>query len=142
MKVFHLTWFIFLIFESNKNENMINLQYMIPTLIILAIAQAIRFYTIFKLGIFWTINIMKMNPHPIINGGLFKIIRHPNYFAVILEFIFLPLLFKSYYTLFIFSFLNIFILRMRIQLEESELNNSSNYSHKFKEIKKIIPLFY
>ncbi|MGZ3788400.1 MAG: isoprenylcysteine carboxylmethyltransferase family protein [Bacteriovorax sp.] len=140
MKLFHTLWFVFLLIEANFIGAMINIKLFV--FLILLLAQSIRMYSMKKLGAYWTVTIMRLDKCKLYDRGLYKIVRHPNYFAVILEFIFLPLLFKAYFTLFIFSFLNLFILKKRIELEENELIESCNYLETFGNTKKLIPFLY
>ena len=142
MRLFHTFWFLFLAIEANYQTKLPDLKTSAFVLAILFGAQVLRFYTMIKLGPFWTIKIMKFEGGLIFSHGPYKMIRHPNYFAVIIEFIFLPLLLKSYYTLFIFSFLNIYVLKKRIDLEESELMKNSEYLKNLGHLKRIIPFLY
>ena len=142
MKLMHVCWFISLIMEANIKKSLMQHNLVFFILLILCIAQIIRFISISKLGAFWTIHIMQLSRCPLYSNGFYKIIRHPNYFAVILEFIFLPLLFEAFNTLIFFSLLNFIILMRRIALEESELVKCSNYAELFKNTKKIIPFIY
>lgn len=142
MKLFHSCWFVSLIIEANLKHSFLNGCYLYPVVFFLIVAQSIRFYSVKRLGQFWTVSIMSMEQRPVYNQGLYQILRHPNYLAVILELLFLPLLFKATLTLTLFSLVNLFVLKKRMDLEERELIQSSDYQIKFKNIKRIIPLLY
>ena len=142
MRILHICWFISLVVEANLKGSLIDMRWGLFIGCILLFAQAIRAYSMKNLQRFWTITIMSLKTCVIYDRGLYKLVRHPNYFAVILELIFVPLLLKSYFTMVIFSILNIFILKNRIKLEEDELMKCSNYKEIFKETKIIIPFLY
>ena len=141
MKVFHVLWFGSLILEANIKRDLFPGLGAIIIYSLLGTCLAVRFYSMEKLKSFWTIKIFSLKKQVLITDGLYRYVRHPNYLIVILEFILLPLLFKAYYTLLIFSFLNIFILKKRIELEENTLMAQSNYRNQFMNVRKLIPFF-
>lgn len=142
MKLLHVLWFIFLIFEGLYKHQLVHLKMMLPIITILIICQFIRFSTIHLLKEFWTINIFRMDKHLIVSSGIYQFIRHPNYLAVILELFLVPIIFKAYITAIIFSLLNLFILKKRIELEESILITQSDYQNKLGHLSKLIPFIY
>lgn len=141
MKIFHTLWFVSLIVEANIKKEFHPDIISLIIYIILGGCLAVRFYSMEKLKRFWTIKIFSMDNQVVVTDGLYKYLRHPNYLIVIIELFFLPLLFKAYYTMFIFSFLNIFVLLNRIKLEEEALMKNSNYHEKFLNVKKLFPFF-
>ena len=141
MKIFHSLWFVALILETNIRQEVHSNITSLVIYIILGSCLGVRFYSMEKLKRFWTIKIFTMQNQKIVTDGLYKYLRHPNYLVVILEFIFIPLLFKAYFTLVIFSLANLFILTKRIKLEESVLMSQSDYRQKFSGVKRLIPFF-
>lgn len=141
MKLFHTCWFIALIIEANIKKALFSPFTSFAILVILGLCLLVRFLTMKKLKKFWTIKILKNVGHVLVTDGLYRYLRHPNYLIVILEFLFLPLLFKAYFTMIIFSLLNIFVLYNRIILEEETLMKVSNYAEKFKNVKRLLPFF-
>lgn len=142
MRIFHTLWFVSLIIEANIKHSLQSDEVSAIIYTILAACLAVRFHTMEKLKHFWTIKVLSLNYQKIITSGLYQYVRHPNYLVVVLEFIFIPLLFKAYFTLFIFSFLNIFILKKRIALEEEALMSHQGYKFFFAEKKRFIPYFF
>lgn len=141
MKLFHTFWFVSLLIETNV-VNDIQVEFWAFIIYsLLAFCMMIRIYSIEKLNRFWTIKIFSMENQVLFTDGLYKYIRHPNYLIVIVEFLLLPLLFKAYFTMILFSFLNLLVLSKRINLEEVTLMAQSNYSEKFKNIKRFVPYF-
>lgn len=142
MRVFHSLWFVALIAESLWHGKLINSELSMIAFFVLIIAMLIRLHSISVLKELWTIKIYSLSPRPIIKEGLYRLIRHPNYFAVILELIFIPVLLNCYYTAVIFSLINLWILANRIQLEEAELTTNPEYLVSMKKTKKLIPFIY
>jgi methyltransferase len=139
MKLFHTIWFISLIIESHYRAGKQTGAMAGMIYFILGTCLLVRLHTMRKLGKFWTIKILSMKSQEISTTGLYRYIRHPNYLIVLLEFIFLPLLFKSYYTLFIFSFLNAIVITQRMKLEEDTLMSQTNYKKLFAAKKRLVP---
>lgn len=139
MKVFHSLWFISLIVEANIRHHLQSSLLSVFIYLILAACLVVRFYSMEKLKRFWTIKVLSIPNQKIISDGLYKYIRHPNYLIVVFEFIFIPLLLSSYFTLFAFSVLNGFILYRRIKFEEAVLNINTNYSEVFRGVRRMIP---
>lgn len=85
------------------------------------IALFFRNWAIKSLGEYWSINIEIRKPHPILKNGPYQRMRHPAYFAIILEVLGFPLILNSVYT-FYFS-LSVYVpaILFRLYLEEKEL---------------------
>lgn len=141
MKLFHSLWFISLLIEVNTRQTIQPDTFSILIYFVLTVCLLVRIHTMEKLKEFWTIKILSMKNQKIVTGGLYRYIRHPNYLIVILEFIFLPLLFKAYYTLVIFSAINLINTYQRIKLEERILMSQTDYKTLFAAKKRLIPFF-
>jgi methyltransferase len=83
--------------------------------------QVFRFYTIYSLGKFWNTKILRIPGAPLVKKGIYKYVKHPNYFIVIMEIALIPLIFNCYYTALIFSTLNMMMLSVRIKAENEAL---------------------
>lgn len=143
MKLFHVLWFFSLLTESVYHGRIAPNYLEIPIVILLLLAQAIRFHTIKTLGEFWTVQIYRIENLPLVtNRGLYRFIRHPNYLAVLIEFFFLPLLLGCHFTMVAGFLLNLFILKRRIELEEATLSSTSSYQNAFKDKKRFIPKLF
>lgn len=104
-------------------------------------AQAIRIWALFSLGKYWNTKIIVLPNTTIVKKGPYKYLRHPNYTIVVLEILVIPMLFQAYWTAVIFTILNVWMLSVRIPLEEKALMNETNYIEQFKEISRFpIPL--
>ncbi len=139
MRVFHTLWFIALITEANiKREFHSPLVTSIIGLLLI-LGLIVRFSSMRELKQFWTIKIFSMKGQEVKKGGFYRYLRHPNYLVVIVEFILIPLLFKAYLTMILFSILNLFVLKERIKLEEDTIMSQTNYTALFAKKKRLIP---
>ena len=89
---------------------------------ILIISQLLRAWSTLTLGRFWNTRIIVIpGARPVLNGP-YKFIRHPNYVAVAIEILVIPVLCGAYLTAAVFSFLNAIALYWRIREEERALD--------------------
>lgn len=140
MKALHFSWFICLILEISLDKNKeVNFPYTIIACLILF--QSIRFWSMKSLGQFWTIKNFKFNTVEIKQNGIYHWMLHPNYFVVLLEFIFLPLLLKCYWTLIFFLPIKFYFLKKRIAIEEETLLSFSDYQDLKKRVRIKILFF-
>jgi methyltransferase len=84
-------------------------------------ATGLRWWVIRTLGERWTTRVLCLPGAPLITGGPFRFLRHPNYLAVIVEIAALPLVHSAYLTAGIFTVLNAVLLRHRVRVEEAGL---------------------
>lgn len=90
------------------------------------LVQAARIWCLCSLGRFWNTKIMILPHATIVKKGPYRIIRHPNYLVVTMELIILPLLLNAYFTAILFTLLNIWMLSVRIPVEEKALTKMTN----------------
>lgn len=100
-------------------------------LMMFLLTQAGRLWALFSLGIYWNTKILVLPNASIIKRGPYRVMKHPNYFIVSLEFLIIPLLFQAYVTAVIFTILNAFILAIRIPTEERALKLLTPYEQAF-----------
>ena len=119
----HVLWFISLAVEKNWfSLNLFTLDTLtIISLSALTLGMGIRIYSIKKLEKYWCAKVIVIPSQPIITNGLYKYFKHPNYFGVWLEVLFVPLIFKLYFTALLFAFLKIIVLYFRIKTENLAL---------------------
>lgn len=92
-----------------------------PMLALVFLAQAIRWWAIATLGVFWNTRVIVIPGQFRIARGPYRWLRHPNYVAVVLEGIALPLVFSGIVTSVTFSVLNAALLYVRVRSEEGAL---------------------
>ena len=97
------------------------------SLIIFIILQFFRVKVHLDLGKYWTTRIIVLEKTPMINNGLYKHFKHPNYLIVIIEIFFLCLIFKDILALLFFSTINIFLILWRIFYEEKANKNRGRF---------------
>ena len=102
-------------------------------------AFALRYWVISTLGERWTTRIVILPGAPLITGGPYRWLRHPNYLAVILEILSLPLVHTAWLTALAFSLLDGILLRVRIRAEEAGLSKMSGYDEAFADRPRLIP---
>ncbi|WP_207457983.1 isoprenylcysteine carboxylmethyltransferase family protein [Azospirillum sp. SYSU D00513] len=84
--------------------------------------QAGRLWVIATLGRFWTTRVITLPGAPLVRGGPFRWVRHPNYLVVAGELAVLPLVFGEVWVALAFSILNIPLTLHRIRVEEAALS--------------------
>lgn len=89
-----------------------------------AAAQLLRYWAISSLGPRWNTRILVIPGLPPVQNGPYRFLRHPNYIAVALELLVIPLIFNAWLTALLASLLNAaLLLFIRIPAEERALSN-------------------
>lgn len=125
MIIFHASWFLSLIIEANLHGMLVPVRLQVLCFSLLLIAQFLRFHSMSLLGNLWSTRIYQTSHFPVCREGLFKWVRHPNYLAVILEFVAVPLQLELWWTLYTFSFLNFIFLFYRMKIEDRVLGQQA-----------------
>jgi methyltransferase len=97
------------------------------TVALLVAASGIRWWVISTLGDRWSTRVVFVPGESPVTGGPFRWLRHPNYAAVIVEFLALPLVHTAWLTAVVFSIVNGVVLKIRVRTEEAALDESSEY---------------
>ena len=92
-----------------------------PMLAVVLLAQALRWWCITILGPRWNTRIIVIPGLALVERGPYRWMRHPNYVAVVLEGIALPLVHTAWITAVVFTVANAGLLRVRIMSENSAL---------------------
>ena len=92
-----------------------------PALTAVLGAQALRYWCIASLGDRWNVRILVVPNPPLSSAGPYRWLRHPNYLAVVVEILALPLVHTAWLTAGVFSIANAAMLRVRIQSEDAAL---------------------
>ena len=87
--------------------------------------QALRWWCISTLGRRWNTRIVVIPGLPLVDRGPYRWLRHPNYVAVVVEGIALPMVHTAWITAVTFTVLNAVLLRVRIRAEEDALSSAS-----------------
>jgi len=111
----------------------------IPALIIFALCNMLRWWVIRTLAGHWNVKVMDSSVLGVVTSGPYRYIRHPNYAAVFLELLMIPLIHSAWLTAIIGSLLHIAVLRGRLQVEESVLLANPEYQQKMGMKARFIP---
>ncbi|MBO0680573.1 isoprenylcysteine carboxyl methyltransferase family protein [Mycolicibacterium sp. S2-37] len=90
-------------------------------LVLVVAAQALRWWCITTLGRQWNTRVIVVPGAPRVTGGPYRLIPHPNYVAVAVEGIALPLVHTSWLTALVFTVLNAGLLYTRVRTENTAL---------------------
>lgn len=100
----------------------------VPCLVLAVLAQALRWWVITTLGPRWNTRVIVIPGLAPVEGGPFRWLRHPNYLAVVVEGVVLPLIHSAWLTALVFTVLNAALLRARIAVEDRALGRLENAS--------------
>jgi methyltransferase len=100
-------------------------------------AQALRWWAIASLGWRWNVRVIAVPGEPPLRRGPYRFVRHPNYLAVALEMLFVPLVHGAWLCAIFFSAANALVLRVRIRAEETALGNA--YQRVFDGVPRFVP---
>ncbi|MGW6704071.1 isoprenylcysteine carboxyl methyltransferase family protein [Streptomyces sp. NPDC054956] len=92
-----------------------------PALVLVLAAQGLRWWCISTLGPRWNTRVLIVPGLPLINRGPYRYLRHPNYLAVAVEGVALPLVHTAWVTSLGFTLLNAALLTVRIRCEDDAL---------------------
>jgi methyltransferase len=92
-----------------------------PMLAVLVGAHALRWWCIRTLGPQWNTRVVRVPGQPLVTGGPYRWLRHPNYVAVVAEGIALPLVHTAWVTALGFTLLNAALLTVRLRVENAAL---------------------
>jgi methyltransferase len=95
--------------------------------IVFVSANLIRWWVIHTMAGHWNVQVMASTTLGVITTGPYKWVRHPNYLAVVLELVSLPLIHTAWITAIWGTFAHFWILRSRLTVEEGVLMSSPAY---------------
>ncbi len=84
-------------------------------------SQALRWWCIATLGRRWNTRVIVVPGLAPVDSGPYRLFRHPNYVAVVVEGVALPLVHASWITAVVFTLANAALLTVRIRAEDAAL---------------------
>src|SRR5437868_15257262 len=102
-------------------------------------AVALRLSVIASLRGAWTVRAVVPSDLPVVDRGPYRFIRHPNYVALGLEFLGLPLIGGAYASAIVLGSANAWLLGRRIVEEEALLMSIPGYRERMGEKPRFIP---
>lgn len=97
----------------------------VPMLVLVLAAQVLRWWCITTLGPQWNTRVVVVPGMALVTGGPYRLFRHPNYVAVVVEGFALPLVGSAWITAVVFTVANAALLTVRIRAEERALSRAS-----------------
>lgn len=91
-----------------------------------AALQLLRVWVLVTLGERWTTRIIVLPGAPLVSGGPYRYLKHPNYTVVVGEIAILPLVFHLPWYALAFSILNGMVLFIRITAESAALSGATD----------------
>jgi methyltransferase len=92
-----------------------------PMLAVVCAAQALRWWCIATLGKQWNTRVIVVPGLPLVTTGPYRWLAHPNYVAVAVEVLALPMVHTAWVTAVVFSLANATLMAVRIPVEERVL---------------------
>ena len=99
----------------------------VAALVLFALANGLRVWVIRTMAGHWNVNVVNSVGMGVVSHGPFRFIRHPNYVAVFVELLALPLVHTAYVTALAGAVLHVLVLRRRLALEDSILLDDPGY---------------
>jgi len=90
-------------------------------------ANALRWWVIGTLGPHWNVQVVRSTGLGVVSDGPYRYVRHPNYVAVFVELLAVPLVHGAWITAAVGAVLHVLVLRRRIALEDSVLLADEGY---------------
>jgi methyltransferase len=88
-----------------------------PMLALVLASQGLRWWCIRTLGPRWNTRVVVVPGLPLVRRGPYRALAHPNYVAVVVEGVALPLVHTAWVTAVVFTALNLPLLAVRIRVE-------------------------
>src|SRR4051794_2933192 len=88
---------------------------------VVAATQALRWWCIRTLGPRWNTRVVVVPGLPLVRRGPYRLLSHPNYVAVAVEGVALPMVHTAWVTAVVFTALNMPLLAVRIRAEEAAM---------------------
>lgn len=102
-------------------------------------AQGLRYWSVRTLGRRWSVRVIVIPGAPLTTGGPYRFVRHPNYVAVVLELLAIPLVHGAFLTAAAFSALHLAVLARRIRIEEGALSTHGDYLERLGGRPRLVP---
>jgi methyltransferase len=102
-------------------------------------ANVVRWWVIRTLGQHWNVQVMNSTGMGVITTGPFRYVRHPNYAAVFVEMLALPLIHCAWITAFVGTVAHAIVLSQRLATEERVLFSDARYREAMSGKPRFVP---
>jgi methyltransferase len=116
----HILWLMSTLVEGLLRGPDVPAYWPVPLSMFL-LAQPLRYWALFSLGENWNTRILVVPGAKPVRRGPYRYLSHPNYVAVVVEILTLPLIFGAWITALVFTALNAAVLSVRIREEDRAL---------------------
>jgi methyltransferase len=100
----------------------------IPMFGLFLAANLVRWWVIRTLGEHWNVQVMDSTRLGFVVSGPFRYVRHPNYAAVFVEMIALPLIHSAWITAMVGAIAHVAVLSLRLSVEDPILLSNPEYA--------------
>ena len=112
----------------------------LPALLLLVAATWTRWWVIQTLGHHWNVGVMDSTRQGVVDSGPYRWVRHPNYTAVFVELLALPLVHTAWITALAGSIAHVFVLRARVATEDRVLMANADYAGRMGAKPRFFPM--
>ena len=92
-----------------------------PMVAVLVGSQGLRWWCVSSLGPRWNTRVIVLPHEPLVRRGPYRLMHHPNYVAVVVEGVALPMVHTAWLTAVCFTLANAALLTVRLRVENSVL---------------------
>lgn len=114
----------------------------IPMLVLFFLSNVLRWWVIRTLKSHWNVQIMDSARMGVVSNGPYRWIRHPNYVAVFVELVSLPLIYSAWITAVVAAVGNAWVLHNRLAVEDRVLLANPDYRAAMGGKPRFLPKFY
>lgn len=111
----------------------------LPALVLLVVSTWTRWWVIQTLGRHWNVGVMDSTGQGVVDTGPYRWVRHPNYTAVFVELLALPLIHTAWITALLGSLAHVFVLRARVAAEDRVLLANPDYKARMSRKPRFLP---
>ena len=97
-----------------------------PMVVLVLASQGLRWWCIATLGRQWNTRVIVVPGLPLVRSGPYRFLSHPNYVAVVVEGLALPLVHAAWLTAVVFTVANAALLTVRLRVENAALASGSH----------------
>jgi methyltransferase len=113
----------------------------VPAFVVFMLANVLRWWVIATLGLHWNVQVMGSLSLGVVTSGPYRFVRHPNYVAVFVELLALPLVHTAWITALVGGGLHAAVLRSRLRSEEAVLAGDEVYRAAMGGKPRFVPRF-
>ena len=121
MRALHTLWLVACVAEPIGLVRQTTPPLMAASGTLFVLAEFLRYWAVRTLGPHWNTRVIVVPGSVAVRGGPYRFFRHPNYVAVAIEGIALPMMHNAFLTAIAFTCLNALVLQKRIRSEEALL---------------------